>query len=144
MCSVKPCKKKDFKDGMCSDHWRLAQAPVGPGAVYNFVFGAAVGAAVNPQFLALGGSFRKGEEYGKRIQHLTSLGPASGGEEDVHGRQCLHDTQKSNNLSVWYSWSGNTMTVWGLGSHKGGDGAGNDSYVISCWYDGTSKTWKRK
>jgi hypothetical protein len=34
------------------------------------------------------------------------------------------------------------MTVWGLGSHKGGSGAGNKKYTMT-WFDGTSKNWTR-
>ncbi len=144
MCSAQGCKKKDFKDGLCSTHWTAAQGPRGPQATYNFVFAPGPGGgAPNAKLTALGASLKKGEEYAKRITHLTSLGPQAGGEEDVHGTICLHDTQKSNNLTVFFTWAGNTMTVHGLGGHKGGDGAGNDNYDIACWKDGTKKSWKR-
>ena len=140
-CSFPGCKKKEFKDGYCASHLpkpKKADAPV-----YTVALGRVRGATeVNATFASTAESTAASAPYKNRIEHLRSLGPASGGEESVHGISCLHDTQKANNCTVWYSWQGNAMTVWGLGSHSGGSGAGNKKYTM-LWCDGTNKNWTR-
>lgn len=61
----------------------------------------------------------------------------------MHGMMSNHLTQPSNNCTVWYSWRDKVLTVWGLGSHTGGSGAGNRRYAMT-WCDGTSKNWTRQ
>lgn len=140
-CSAEGCKKKPFKDGLCTTH--MPKAPKADKPTYTVVLARASDATkVNTTFAALAASAKPAQPYKQRIEHLRTTGPASGGEEDVHGISCLHDTQPSNNITVWYSWQGNAMTVWGLGSHTGGSGSGNDKYAM-LWYDGTNKTWSR-
>ena len=140
-CSFKDCNKKAFKEGLCTVH--MPKAPKADKPIYTVVVGRTQGAAsANTAFAALTGSSTPAEPYKQRIEHLLAAGPASGGEENVHGIACLHDTQPSNNVTVWYSWQGSAMTVWGLGSHAGGSGAGNDKYAMT-WFDGTSKSWNR-
>lgn len=141
-CSVDKCNKKDFQDGFCTVHMPK-KAAVGATA-YNMVLARAKGVnTVNVAFSALAATSTPNEPYKQRIEHLRSVGPSSGGEEMVHNVSCLHDTQKANNVTVWYSWSGNTITIWGLGSHSGGSGAGNKKYSMT-WFDGTNKNWTRK
>ena len=140
-CSVKGCKKKEFKDGFCTAHMPKPASSGSP--IYTLVLGRTKGMkAVNATFATAAASKTKSEPYAQRIEHLRTSGPSSGGEESVHGISCLHDTQPSNNVTVWYSWQGNAMTVWGLGSHAGGSGAGNNKYSM-LWCDGTNKTWTR-
>lgn len=141
VCSFKGCKKKDFKDGLCTTH--MVKAPTASATVYTMVLARAQGAlAPNGAFAGLAASATKGSNYKQRIEAIRSAGPVHGGEETVHGVSCLHDTQPSNNMTVWFSWQGNAMTVWGLGNHKGGSGAGNDKYSMT-WFDGTNKNWSR-
>ena len=140
-CSFKGCKKKEFKDGLCTTHMVKTSAADKP--VYTFVVGCAEGAtSPNSTFAAMTKLSSSATPYKQRIEHLRGNGPASGGEENVHGIACLHDTQPSNNCTIWYSWQGNAMTVWGLGNHTGGSGAGNNKYTMT-WFDGTSKNWTR-
>jgi len=140
-CSVEGCNKKEFKDGLCTAHMPKAAKVDAP--VYTVVLGRAQGAlAANVGFAALAASSTPSDPYQQRIEALRGSGPKTGGEEIVHGVSCLHDTQKANNVTVWYSWSGNAMTVWGLGSHAGGSGAGNKKYSMT-WFDGTNKSWTR-
>jgi hypothetical protein len=140
-CSFDKCKKKPFKDGLCTVH--MPKAPKADAPVYTWRPGLAKG-ALKPDagFSKSCESDTPSEPYQKRIEHLRLAGPSNGGAEMVHGISCLHDTQASNNVTVWYSWQGNEMTVWGLGSHSGGSGAGNDSYSM-LWCDGKSKSWTR-
>lgn len=141
-CSFKGCKKKEFKDGLCSVH--MKKLPTAEAVVYSMVLGRAQGAvSVNETFAAKAALDTSNDPYKQRIEYLRSDGPSSGGEELVHGISCLHDTQKANNVTVWFSWNQNTITIWGLGSHSGGSGAGNDKYTMT-WFDGTSKNWTRK
>ena len=138
---AKTCPKKEFKNGLCVDH--VPKAPKVDAPVYTVVLGRVGGATVvNSTFASLAESSTPSANYKQRIEHLRGAGPRSGGEESVHGISCLHDTQPSNNVTVWYSWSGAAMTVWGLGGHTGGSGAGNDKYDM-VWCDGKSKTWSR-
>lgn len=141
-CKFEGCKKKAFADGdFCTTH--RPKPPTADKPVYTVVLGRANGAtAANTTFANLAESSTSADPYKQRIEHLRAAGPASGGEENVHGIACLHDTQPSNNVTVWYSWQGEAMTVWGLGSHSGGSGAGNDKYTMT-WFDGTSKNWTR-
>lgn len=81
--------------------------------------------------------------YKQRIKHLLDSGTNYNvGAELVHGVSCCHDTQPSNNCTVWFSWTGNSMKVYGLGSHVGGSGSGNRKYEM-LWFDGTNKKWTR-
>lgn len=142
MTTCTQCKRKAFRDGLCTDHMpkpKKADAPV-----YTFELARAKGAtSPDSTFAALAESDTSADPYKRRIEHLLATGPRRGGEELVHQVSCLHDTQPSNNCTVWFSWSGNAMTVWGLGSHSGGSGAGNNSYTMT-WFDGTNKSWTRK
>ena len=96
----------------------------------------------NTTFADLAASTKKTDPYAQRIEHLRGAGPKSGGAELVHSISCLHDTQPSNNKTVWYSWADTTITIWGLGNHTGGSGAGNNQYSM-LWFDGTTKSWSR-
>jgi hypothetical protein len=142
-CKVTNCSKKEFQDGLCSIHYRerANQAPKAAPVAHNFALGR-TGGVVNVQFAALAACRTPPDHFALRIDSLTSEGSRHGGEEECHGVWCLHETQKGGNVTVWYSWIGNTMDVWGLGRHKGGDGAGNDSYEM-LWFDGTNKNWTR-
>jgi hypothetical protein len=141
ICSVDKCKKTAFKDGLCTVH--MPKAPKSDAPVYTVVLGRSKGStSPNSSFASLAESKTPSQPYKNRIEHLRASGPNSGGEEQVHGVACLHDTQKANNVTVWYSWMGKAMTVWGLGSHSGGSGAGNAKYAM-LWFDGTNKSWTR-
>ena len=138
---AKTCPKKAFLNDLCTDH--QPKAPKADASVYTVMLARAEGAtAPNSTFAALAGSSKPTENYKQRIEHLRTSGPRTGGEESVHGVSCLHDTQPSNNVTVWFSWSDKTLTIWGLGSHSGGSGAGNDSYTM-VWFDGKNKSWSR-
>src|SRR5262249_43563477 len=139
-CSVSGCKKKEIKDGFCKDH--LPKGPKAETPVYTVALARPESGKVNESFATLANSDKKAQPYKQRIEFIRSNGSATGGEELVHEVSCLHDTQPSNNVTVWYSWKGNAMTVWGLGKHTGGEGAGNSKYSM-LWYDGTNKTWTR-
>lgn len=140
-CKFEKCNKKDFKDGFCSMH--IPKPKAVDAVVYTLVLGRTNGGApVNDAFAALSESSSHSDPYKQRIEVIRNAGPVIGGEENVHGVMCLHDTQKANNVSVWYSWNGNTLTVWGLGSHAGGSGAGNNKYAM-LWFDGKNKNWTR-
>jgi len=145
-CSFANCKKKPYKDGLCTNH--IPKAKAVSATVHTVALARADGATdVNAAFASLAASQTQAAPYQQRIEAIRSSGPTRGGEENVHDVLCLHDTQPSNNITVWYSWSGNgesgsAMTVWGLGSHKGGSGAGNKKYTMT-WFDGTSKNWTR-
>jgi len=140
-CSYPGCKKKEFLEGLCSTHKPKSRTATSP--VYTLSLAKAKGeTSANAAFASLAASTEPSAPYKRRIEHLLSSGPVSGGEELVHNISCLHDTQKANNCTVWYSWSGTTLTVWGLGQHAGGSGAGNKKYSMT-WYDGTSKKWTR-
>jgi hypothetical protein len=141
-CSAPGCKKKEFRDGFCSAH--IPKAATAGAKVYTLCLARKESERnVNHGFAQLAAKSTPAEPYKQRIEHLRSSGPPGlGAEEYVHEIWCKHDTQKANNVTVWYSWGGDTMTVWGLGSHVGGSGAGNDKYGM-LWYDGTSKNWQR-
>ncbi|HTV40748.1 MAG TPA: hypothetical protein VMF08_09245 [Candidatus Sulfotelmatobacter sp.] len=145
-CSVAKCKKKEFKEGYCADHFREAKAkeakPDKP--VYSWKAGLIAGQTdPNDTFYNLCVSDTQDAPYLQRIEKLCSDGPQEAKQENVHGIPCLHDTQKGANVTIWYSWKGNIMTVWGLGSHSGGNGARNNNYQMT-WYDGKSKNWDRR
>lgn len=109
----------------------------------SFVLARSAGdVPVNSTFSAKAASASGAEPYSQRIAHILSCGTDNSGAEMVHGVRCSHATQPSNNCTVWFSWAGTMMTVWGLGSHRGGSGAGNAKYAM-VWFDGTSKTWTR-
>lgn len=141
-CKFDGCEKKEFREGLCTVH--MKKKPAAAAAVPTLFLARAKGLkTVHAQFQALAASTSNSEPYANRIEHLMSSGPVSqGGAESVHGVLCLHDTQSANNCTVWYSWDNNQMTVWGLGSHSGGSGAGNDKYSM-VWFDGTNKSWTR-
>ena len=109
----------------------------------RFVIGRSGGAvAVNATFADLCETDTPAQPYKRRIQHILSEGEVTTGAELVHGIMCKHLTQKSNNCTVWFSWNSKVLTIWGLGKHAGGNGAGNSSYTMT-WCDGTNKTWTR-
>lgn len=122
----------------------ISAEPVAASAQRNYVIGRSAGAvAPNPTFAALCQSTTPAEPFQQRIEHIRSSGSqAAGAAELVHKILCSHDTQAANNCTVWYSWSGTVLTIWGLGSHTGGSGAGNSKYTMT-WCDGTSKKWTR-
>lgn len=137
-CSVGECNRKEVKDGFCSTH--LPKGKSAGAKVCTVALGRLKGmVAANASFAALADSDTQAAPYKRRIEHLRSSGPTLGQPELVHGIQCLHDTQPSNNKTVWYTWQGDTITIWGLGGHVG---KGNSSYDM-LWCDGTNKTWKR-
>ncbi len=138
MCSGKN-KGKDCQSfavfaGLCRNHG--GAVPKKEVARPNLVFACTKG-EVKPDedFLALGSE----GEYAKRIEHLLTSGSSDAKGEMVHGVMCLHDTQAGNNLTVWYRWTGNTMTVYGLGNHT----TSNSKYEMA-WFDGSNKKWTRK
>lgn len=97
----------------------------------------AVGATKpNDKFLA------ECQDYSDRFFAILAKGPAGGAPEQIHGCMVYHDTQKSANRTVFYNWQGKNLRIFGVGSHSGGDGAGNDSYTFT-WFDGKSKDYKR-
>jgi hypothetical protein len=126
-----------YTDDVCAQ-------PVAASVQANFVIGRSAGAvAADPTFAALCQSATPAEPFKQRIEHIRSSGPqGAGAAELVHNILCSHDTQASNNCTVWYSWNGTVLTIWGLGSHAGGSGAGNRKYTMT-WCDGTSKKWTR-
>jgi hypothetical protein len=142
-CAFENCNRKAFRDGLCVDHMPKPKKAADP--VCTVYLARPAGQTTPPPaFLALSRSATPAHPYKQRIEHLRQSGPVWGSPELVHDVECLHDTQPSNNVTVWYSWdrNQNVMTVWGLGSHSGGSGAGNDSYQM-LWFDGTNKTWIR-
>ncbi|WP_295527038.1 hypothetical protein [uncultured Pseudacidovorax sp.] len=140
-CSYPKCSKKAFRDGLCTTH--MPKAPAVDRPIYTWQPGLVKGLLKpNQTFMTLCEKDTPAEPYKRRIEHLRLNGPTGGSPELVHGILCLHDTQKANNVTVWYSWEGVAMTVWGLGSHSGGSGAGNRKYTMT-WCDGTNKSWSR-
>lgn len=141
-CKQADCNKKAFgTEDFCTTHRPKPASSSSP--VYVVLLARASGSTkVNQTFESLANKKTPAEPYKQRIEHLRSTGPSNGSTENVHGVYCLHDTQKSNNVTVWYSWNENTITIWGLGSHTGGNGSGNDKYTMT-WFDGTSKNWSR-
>lgn len=139
------CMNVALKGGKCDSTHLRADYPPPPSGKRTFASLLACPAGAtspNDAFAALASSETPSNPYKRRIEAIESWGASSGGQEMVHGVACLHDTQKANNCTVWYSWKGDRMTVWGLGSHSGGSGAGNNKYSMT-WYDGKSKNWTR-
>ena len=130
--------------GRCNTHKHKRAVTGRATPAYTMVLARANGNIhPNQTFSQLAQSTQAEFPYFQRIEHLRLNGPAHGGEEDVHGVQCRHDTQGRNNCTVWYNWSGNAIIIWGLGRHRGGDGSGNRRYSMT-WFDGTSKNWTRR
>lgn len=82
------------------------------------------------------------QDYTDRFFAILAKGPGGGAPERVHGCMVYHDTQPSANRTVFYDWQGKNLRVFGVGSHVGGNGAGNDSYGFT-WFDGKSKNYTR-
>ncbi|MCA9137536.1 MAG: hypothetical protein KDB00_12280 [Planctomycetales bacterium] len=82
------------------------------------------------------------QDYSDRFFAILAKGSPRGGTENVHGCHVFHDTQPSANRTVFFDWQGNNMRVFGVGSHAGGDGTGNDSYTF-IWFDGKNKKYTR-
>ena len=141
-CSAPGCSKFALGGtGLCVKHG--GKVPVSSKAAYSVVLARAQGATQpDAGFASLAASRSKGSNWADWIDSVRDSGPSLGQKEMVHGVSCLHDTQKANNLTIWYNWDGSTMTVYGVGNHRGGSGAGNDQYEMT-WFDGKSKTWSR-
>ncbi len=139
------CMNVAVKNGKCESSHRRAdyRLPLPGTTTGRSLLACPQGSTTpNAQFAARAADTTGASPYKQRIEAIQSWGPQTAGAEMVHGISCLHDTQKANNVTVWYSWSDDQLTVWGLGSHTGGSGAGNRKYEM-LWYDGTNKKWTR-
>ena len=82
------------------------------------------------------------EDYSDRFFALLAKGHVGGTAEKIHNCMVYHDTQPRANRTVFYDWQGKSLRIFGVGSHSGGSGAGNDSYTF-IWFDGKSKDYTR-